>query len=96
MRSKAFEEGANRPNMRYRVGIEHDDIVKVSCHLFQALDHLIDYLDEPPRRGAAALRHNEPLIEACGCAERCKGNCVLVCRYLVEQENQVEQGKHPT
>ena len=82
--SKAFEEGANRLNMRYRVGTEDDDIVEVSCHLFQALDYLIDDLDEPPKRGAAALRQNEPLIETCGCAERCKGNCVLVCRYLVE------------
>ena len=81
---KAFEEGANRPNMRYRVGIEHDDIVEVSYHLFQALGHLIDDLDEPPGRGAAALKHNEPLIDARGCAERSKGNCVLVCRYLVE------------
>ena len=36
--------------MRYRVGVEHDDVVEVSCHLCQALDHLIDNLDEPPRR----------------------------------------------
>ena len=42
--SKAFEEGANRPNIRHRVGVEHDDTVEVSCHLFQALDHLIDNL----------------------------------------------------
>ena len=46
--------------------------------------------NEPPRQGAAALRHNKPLIEACGCAERCEGNCVLVCRYLVGRENQVK------
>ena len=70
--------------MRYRFGIEHDDIVEVCCHPFQIVDHFIDDLDETPRRGAAALRHNEPLVEACGCAQRCKGNCVLVCHYLVE------------
>ena len=90
--SKVFEEGANRPNMRYQVGIGHDDIIEVSCLLFQVLDHLIDDLDEPPRRGAAALRHSVPLIKACGCAERCKRNCVLVCRYLVNRGNQAEQG----
>ena len=95
MLSKAFEEGANRPNMRYQMIIEHDDI-EVGCHLFQAIDRLIDNLDEPPRTGAAALRHNEPLIESRGCAERCKGNCILVCRYLVERGNQVEQGNHST
>ena len=94
--SKAFEEGANRPNMRYQVGIEHDGIIEVSYPLFQVLDHLIDYLDKLPRRGAAVLRHNEPLVEACGCAERCKGTCVLVCRYLVERGNEVERGKHAT
>ena len=27
MLSKTLEEEANRPNMHYRVGIEHDDIV---------------------------------------------------------------------
>ena len=94
--SKAFEEGANRPNMRYRVGVEHDDIVEVSCHLCQALDNLIENRYEPPRRGAAALRHNEPLIKASGCAEHCKGNCVLVCRFLVGRGNQVEKEKHST
>ena len=93
MRSRALEAGANRSNMRYRVGIEHDDIVEVCCHLFHVLDHLIDDPDEPPRRGAAALRRNKSLVEACRCAERCKGNCVLVCRYLVERGNQVEQKK---
>ena len=61
MLSKASEEGANRPNMRYWVGVELDDIVELSFHLFQALDHPIDDLDEPPRRGAAALRNTEPL-----------------------------------
>ena len=74
--------------MRYRVGVEHDDIVEVRCHRFHALDHPIDDLDEPPRRGAAALRHDEPLIEACGCADHCKGNCVLVCCYLVDEETK--------
>ena len=68
MLSKAFDEGANRPNMRYRIDIERNDIAEVCCHLFQVLHHLIDDLDEPPRQGAAALRHNELLVEACGCA----------------------------
>ena len=32
---KAFEEGANRLDMRYRTGIEHNDIVEVCRYLFQ-------------------------------------------------------------
>ena len=76
MFSQAFEEGANRLNMRYRIGIEHNDIVEVSRQLLKSL--LIDHLDEPPRRSAAALRHNEPLAQARGCAERCKGDRILM------------------
>ena len=64
MLSKALEEGANRLDMSYRIGIEPNDIVEVCRHLFQVLNHLIDHLHEPPRRSAAALRHNEPLGEA--------------------------------
>ena len=96
MLSKAFEESANRLDMRYRIGIEHNDIVEVCRHLFQVLDHLIDHLDELPRRSAAALRHNKPLVEARGCAERCKRHRILMRLYLVERRNQVEQGKHPS
>ena len=75
MLSKAFEEGVNRLDMCYRIGIEHNDI-KVCRHLVQVLDHLIDHLDQPPRRSAAALRNNEPLVEARGCAERSKRGTV--------------------
>ena len=89
--SKVFEEGAYRPNMRYRVGIEHDDIVDVSFLLFQVLYHPIGDLDEPPRRGSVALGQNDLLIEASECEKRCKGNCVIACRYLVARGNQVEQ-----
>ena len=34
MLSKAFEEGANCVDMRYRIGIEHNGIVEVCRHLF--------------------------------------------------------------
>ena len=34
MLSKAFEEGANRLDIRYRMGIEHIDMVEVCRHLF--------------------------------------------------------------
>ena len=50
MLSKAFEEGTNCLNMRYRVGIEHDDIVKVCCHLVRVFHHLIGDLDESHSR----------------------------------------------
>ena len=92
MLSQAFEEGANRLDMRYRIRIEHNDIAEVSRHLGQVLNHLIDYLDEPPRRSAATLGHDEPLMEARGCAERCKWDGILMRLYLVERGHQVEQG----
>ena len=96
MLSKAFEEWTNSLDMCYRIGIEHNDIVEVSRHLFKVIDHLIDHLDKPPRRSPAALRHNEPVLDACECAERCKGHRVLLHLNLVERGNKVQQGKHPS
>ena len=96
MLSKAFEEGANRLDMCYRIGIELSDIVEVCRNLFQALDHFVDHFYKLPRRSAAALRHNESFAKARRCAERCKGHRVLMHLYLVERGNQVEQGKHPS
>ena len=37
MFSQAFEEGAHRLDMRYRIGIEHNDIVEVSRQLLKSL-----------------------------------------------------------
>ena len=34
MLSNAFQAGANRLDMRYQIGIEHNDIVEVCRHLF--------------------------------------------------------------
>ena len=83
MLSQAIEDGANRLDMRYRIGIEHTDIVEVRSHLCHALGRLIDHLKEPPKRIAAALRHDEPLVKARGCAERCKRNRILLRLNLV-------------
>ena len=44
MLSQALEEGPNRLDMRYRIGIEHNGIVEVRSHPVQVLDHLIDHL----------------------------------------------------
>ena len=50
--------------MRYRVGVEHDDIVEVSCHLCQALDHLIDNLDDANQTIARRRRFDEDIEQA--------------------------------
>ena len=89
MFSKAFDQGANHLDMLYRIGIEHIDIVMVCRHLFEVLNHLINHLDEPPRRNAAALRHNESIIKARGCAKRCKGHRIRKRLFLAERGNQV-------
>lgn len=49
MLSQALEEGTNRSNMCYQVGVHHNDIVKVALDLFQTPIVFIDNLDEPPR-----------------------------------------------
>ena len=48
MLSEAFEEGVNRLDMRYRIGIEHNDIVEVYCHLFKSLITLLITLTNHP------------------------------------------------
>ena len=95
MLSQAFEEGDNRLDMRYRIGGEHNDIVEVSCNLVEVLNRLIDHLDEPSSRIAAGLGHDELLVEADGCSERCKGCRILMRLQLMERGNQVKQGKPP-
>lgn len=33
--------------MCFRIGITHDRVTDVGLHLFQALDYLIDHIEEP-------------------------------------------------
>ena len=44
----------------WAVGSESDHIAGIGRHLFQTLDHLVDRLNQPPRRRAAALRQDKP------------------------------------
>ena len=81
MLSKAFEEGANRVDMCYRIGIEHNDIVDVGRHLLKILKHLIDHLDEPPRRSTAALSHDAPLVEPVGVQNAVRGT-ISLCAFI--------------
>ena len=71
--------------MGSRVGVEHDDVVKVGGDAFEVFDDLVDDLDEPPGRGTAALRHDEPFEKPRGCAERGEGDVVLIGGDLVER-----------
>ena len=74
--------------MSRRVGVEDDHIVEVGRHLFQALDNLVDNLDEPPGRSAAALGHGYPRIEARGGAKRREGNGILARGKLMERRTR--------
>ena len=62
--SKAFEEGADVVDMGSWVGVEDHDVVEVGGYSVQALDDLVNDLDEPAGRGAATLRHDESLEES--------------------------------
>ena len=61
-----------------------------------ALENLFDNLDEPSGRSAAALGHDEPLMEARESANRRERNGILVRGNRMERKNQVERGKHPS
>ena len=64
MRAQALKERSHCLDVSVRVGVEDHHTAEVGHHLFQALCNVVDYLDEPPGRGAAALRHDQLLIEA--------------------------------
>ena len=83
--SKAFEEGSDVGNVSGGVRIENDDVVQVGGDAFEVLDDLVDDFNEPARRGVATLRHDEPLEEAGGGAERGEGDGVFVDGDLVER-----------
>ena len=67
--SKAFEDGADVVNMGSWVGVEDYDVVEVCGYSVEAVDDLVNDLDEPVGRGAATLRHDEPLEQLGGDAE---------------------------
>ena len=90
--SVALEEGSDVVDVGSRIGGEHDDVVEVGGDAFKVCDDLVDDLDEPPGRGTAALRHDEPLEEPYGRAERGEGDGILVHGDLVERGYEVEQG----
>ncbi len=73
-----FEKVSNRLDVHYVKIIELSGIIKVSSHLLQVCDCLIDNLNELSGRSAVALRHDERIADALGFAERCKGNRILV------------------
>ena len=59
--------------MESRVGVEHDDVVKVGGDAFKIFDDLVDDLDELPGRGTAALKHDEPFESRVGVQNAVRG-----------------------
>ena len=75
------------------VCVENDDVVEVGGDASKVFEDLVDDLDEPPGRGTAALRHDEPFEKPGGCAEHGEGNGIFIDGDLVERGYKVEQGE---
>ena len=82
-----LEEGTYRLDTSRRIRVQHGHVVEVDCHLFEALDDLVDDLHEPAERSTAALGH-ETLIEARGSTKRRGSNDVLVRGNSKEQKKE--------
>ena len=67
--SKAFEEGPDVVDMDSWFWVEDYDVPDVGGYSIEALDGLINDLNEAAPRGAATLSHDEPLEESGGSAE---------------------------
>lgn len=52
--------------------VEDDDVVEISRYALDAVGDLVDGLHEPPGRCGNPLRHDAPLEETRGCAEKKK------------------------
>ena len=77
MLSQFLEKFLDVENVSSRIRVENDDVIEVGGYFSEALDSLISDLDEPSRRRAAPLWHDEPREEACGRAE---SRDLIVCR----------------
>ena len=71
------------------VGVEDGDVVEVGGDAVEVFDDLVDDLDEPPGRGVAALKHDDPFEESSGGSEGGEWYGVLVDGYLVERRHKV-------
>ena len=94
MRSQLLEELLDVENVSFRVRVENDGVIEVGSYVSEAFDHLIDDLDEPSRRRAAPLWHEEPLEEAYGRAESRERDSVFVDRDLMQRRDQIEEGEN--
>ena len=56
-----FEQSRDGEDVSGGIRIEHDNVIKVGGHGGKAFDGFVDHLDEPSRRPAAPLWHDQPL-----------------------------------
>ena len=66
------------------IRIEDDDIIEAGGHVGKTFKDFVDHLDEPSRRRAVPLWHDQPLKEARGRTECRERDRVFVNRCLVE------------
>ena len=73
------------------VGVEDDGVIEIGSEAVEALDDLVDDLDEPPWSRAASLWHYQPLEETRGCAEGIKRYRVRIHCYLMKRKDEIEE-----
>ena len=91
MLSQAQEEFLHVSDVKGGVGVEDDDAINVGSNAVEALDDLVDDLDEPPWSRAASLWHYQPLEETRGCAEGIKRYRVRIHCYLMKRRDEIEE-----
>ena len=85
---RLLEQSLNGEDVSEGNRIEDDGVIKVGGRVVKSFYYFIDHLDEPSRRRAASLRHDQPLEEARGRADCRERDRVFVGRYLVEQRGE--------
>ena len=76
------------------LGVENYDVVKVGRYTVEVFEDLVDDLDGPSRRGAASLRHDEPLEESGGRAEGSQQYSLIVRSRVFVPPNHLRQGHY--
>ena len=58
--SQLLEQSLNGEDVSGGIRIEHDNVIEVGGHVGNAFDYFVHHLDEPSRRRASPLWHDQP------------------------------------
>ena len=91
-----FEQSRNGEDVSGEIRIEDINVIEVGGHAVKAFDDFVDHPDEPSRRRAAPLRHDQLLEEARGRTECRVRDRVFVNQHPVKGRGEIKERTYPS